>query len=423
MDLRATRMPELARKSRLNPVDVEAACSPEGVARRQESASGAAFERFRRIRFFSSLDGLRAVSILAVIWHHTAATAVAEHWAFLHRGNRGVMLFFVISAFLISTLLLRAKEGQTLNVPRFWARRALRILPLFYVVLAVYVAVVFLVERDLTVKQAFFQNLPAFATFTSNWFVELDNARVIFYFAWSLAAEEQFYLCWPWIERYFSKAGPVLVAVLALFVSQAAGFVLAAQHSDAFVLKIVSSVPAAILLGVVVAHVLHSRTLFVRVWTFAGRRGSAWLAAVFTLLALSAEPALGFFGELLTAVAMALLVCTCVIREDNDLAPLLRIRAVAWVGTISYGVYLMHMLSVSVVRRVLAAAEITSPYWEFAGGALLSIGVASISYCTFERYFLGLKDRWFAEQKSAVTRARESETRGETTSVRVTAAS
>jgi peptidoglycan/LPS O-acetylase OafA/YrhL len=247
------------------------------------------------------------------------------------------------------------------------------------------------------VKQAFFGNLPAFATFTSNWFVELDNPRVIFYFAWSLAAEEQFYLCWPWIERYFSKVWPAVIAIGALIVSQTAGLMLATKQSDAFALKVIGSIPAAILFGVILAHALHSPTWFGRLWTFAGRRGSALLAAVCTIVALSIEPALGFFGELVTAWSLMLLVAACVVREDNDLAPVLRLRAVAWIGTISYGIYLMHMLSVSAVRRVLDRVGEPSPYWEFLGGAMLSIGVASVSYWTFERYFLRLKDRWFAD--------------------------
>ena len=374
--------------------------SPAENAPPAETGAADAFARFRRVKFFSCLDGLRAISILAVIWHHTAAMAVPEQFALLHHGNRGVMLFFVISAFLISTLLLRAKEQQSLNVPRFWARRALRIMPLFYAVLALYVLVVFFVERDGAARQTFFANLPAFATFTSNWFVELDNARVIFYFAWSLAAEEQFYLCWPWIERSCSKAWPVVVAVGALIISQAAGFIFAAKYHDAFALKVLASIPAAILLGVMLAHALHAWRGFAWIWTFAGRRGAALLAAALTLLALSVEPVFGFFGELVTALAMTLLVATCVVREDNALAPVLRVRVVAWIGTISYGIYLFHMLSVGVVRRALAGSELASPYVEFVGGAIVSIGVASVSYLTFERFFLRLKDRWFGETRS-----------------------
>jgi peptidoglycan/LPS O-acetylase OafA/YrhL len=95
---------------------------------------------------------------------------------------------------------------------------------------------------------------------------------------------------------------------------------------------------------------------------------------------------------------LTLLVASCVVREDNDLAPMLRLRPVAWIGTISYGIYLMHMLSISAVRRVLGRMGEASPYWEFLAGAMLSICVASVSYWTFERYFLRLKDQWFADQ-------------------------
>ena len=58
----------------------------------------------------------------------------------------------------------------------------------------------------------------------------------------------------------------------------------------------------------------------------------------------------------------------------------------------------MHMLSVSIVRRIFAGTGEVAPYWEFVSGAMLSIGVASLSYWTFERYFLRLKDRWFADK-------------------------
>ena len=380
--------------------------APDRGARTREATDPHA--RFRRVKFFSCLDGLRAFSILAVVWHHTAAASVPEAFGLLHRGNRGVMLFFVISAFLISTLLLRAKEKGPIHVPRFWARRALRILPLFYAVLGLYVALVAWGPGDPAARQRFFENLPAFATFTSNWFVSLDG-RVIFYFAWSLAAEEQFYLCWPWIERFCARAWPVAVAAALLVVSQAAGLVLAGLDPDPLGLKIVASVPAAILLGVMLAHLLNSRRGFALAWTLAGRRGAPLAALALTAAALAAEPALGYFGELLTALTMTLLVATCVVREDNALAPLLRLRPVAWIGTVSYGIYLIHMLAVNVVRVALAKAGIVSAYADFALGSLLALGVATLSYRTFERFFLRLKDRWFSEAAPAPTPAPRAE--------------
>src|SRR5579871_944638 len=94
---------------------------PPSVARTvpPPPALATAYGCYRKTRFFSSLDGLRAMSILAVIWHHTASAGVAR--AILHQGNQGVSLFFVISGFLIVTLLLRAKaRSGTFSLPKFW---------------------------------------------------------------------------------------------------------------------------------------------------------------------------------------------------------------------------------------------------------------------------------------------------------------
>lgn len=93
-----------------------------------------------------------------------------------------------------ATLLLRERERNSkIDLKAFYIRRSLRIFPLYYGVLFLYMVLVSVLERDSTAGQAFFNNLIYFATYTSNLFVPLDG-RVIFYFAWSLAAEEQFYL-------------------------------------------------------------------------------------------------------------------------------------------------------------------------------------------------------------------------------------
>lgn len=375
-------------------VSIDSSVLAPSAARAQNADSS--YRAFRRVRFFGCLDGLRGLSILAVIWHHTVSQYLPANWPLVHEGNRGVYLFFAISAFLISTLLLRAKEGGSLRVPNFWARRALRIFPLYFVVLLVYVASVALFEHDATARQGFFGNLRYFATFTSNWFVAHDSSRVIFYFAWSLAAEEQFYLCWPWIERFLPRWGPVAVALALTALSQGLLIAYVGTAVMPLPIRIITGVPFAILFGVVVAHVLQSATVYRSLFRVAGRRGSAITAAAVTVIALAAEPQFGAWRELVVGAVMALLVLTCVIREDNDLAPFLRLRPIAWIGVVSYGIYLMHMLSVHVFHSVANAALHRSSVWlDFTGGALLSIAVASLSYITYERFFLKLKDRWF----------------------------
>ncbi|MBI5547376.1 MAG: acyltransferase [Deltaproteobacteria bacterium] len=179
---------------------------------------------FREAKFFPALDGLRAISILVVIWHHAGGEGAS---GILARGFHGVSLFFAISGFLITTLLLREQDtkGQ-ISLSRFYLRRTLRIFPLYYLVLGVYTVLVLVVERGSVAGQGFMANLPSFLTYTSNWLVSRDaGARVIFYFAWSLATEEQFYLLWPSVVRFARRWWtPVLVrSGLVLATSAARG--------------------------------------------------------------------------------------------------------------------------------------------------------------------------------------------------------
>lgn len=387
-----------------DPADAPKSTQPTARLRRDRKAAapqpwGLAYRDFKATRFFGSLDGLRALSILAVVWFHTVPW---DRTALLGQGNKGVTLFFAISGFLIVTLLLRQKEQrETVDLRNFWGRRVLRIFPVYYLALALYVALVALAERDPAARSAFFGNLPAFATFTSNWFVDLESTRVIFYFAWSLAAEEQFYLLWPLAERFLRGSRPLWLAGGALLITQIVALTWPAESRATLPLRILTSVPAAILFGVMLAHALHQPRTFRWVWTVLGRRGSAFGVAALALLALTFAPAWGLAGELAIATALTLVVAACVVREDNDFARVLQVKAIAWVGTVSYGMYLFHMIAVNIVRRVAAAGGVSSPFTDFVGGTVLALVLASVCYVTYERFFLGLKDRWFAGERPA----------------------
>src|SRR5688572_20426684 len=159
-----------------------------------------AYSAFCNTRHFGSLDGLRSISILAVIWHHGPGAGLSSGLG--SKGWLGVHLFFAISGFLITTLLLREKTRKgEIELKNFYVRRVLRIFPLYYSVLALYAALTYFVGSQ--GRELFFQALPSFITYTSNWFFAEDV--VIFGFAWSLATEEQFYCTWPWVERYLTS--------------------------------------------------------------------------------------------------------------------------------------------------------------------------------------------------------------------------
>ena len=342
-----------------------------------------AYEAYRRTRFFASLDGLRCLSILAVIWHHAGWQKVPGEWALAGTGYLGVHLFFVISGFLITTLLLREREDTgRISLRDFYIRRSLRIFPLYYTVVGLYVLTVFLFERNSADAREFFANLPLFLTYTSNWFIQLEG-RVIFYFAWSLAAEEQFYLVWPTIEKAF--AGLAIPAIIGAVLLARAVVERTAPQAGLWA-TILLSIPPAILSGVLLAHVLHAPRTFALAEKLLGQTwfGPAALAGLIVSMAFLAP-------KWLIWTCMTLLVGAAVVRERNGL-PFLRWRALAYLGTISYGMYLLHMLCYNVVKRALPSHE---ALWLPATLAL-TVVVASISWHYYESRFLALKKRFAA---------------------------
>lgn len=345
-----------------------------------------AYTVFKKQRHFGSLDGLRAISILAVIWHH-CHTFSDQSWNISAAGAQGVTLFFAISGFLIVTLLLRERDAHgAIQLSKFYARRALRISPLYYLVLCLYVVVVWVFERHTKPGLEFFNNLLYFATYTSNWFVSLEG-RVIFYFVWSLAVEEQFYMVWPWVERYFtSKTAFIAMAVVVLMVG-------VWQLFSSTGVAMAAKLPLAIGGGVLLAHGLHSKRGFALVWAVLGWRWCSAAMAVLCLVLL-AYPFGG--SSVLASFAFVLLVGACVIREDHGLAWSLKWSPLVYIGTISYGMYLLHMLSKNAVQRI-GGAVIGSHLPDnvlFAATVAVSIGAATVSFRYFEKPFLRIKSRF-----------------------------
>ena len=349
------------------------------------------FETFRSTKYFGSLDGLRCISILAVVWHHTGA--IGHQDALLaQRGNYGVDLFFAISGFLITTLLLReyAKYGD-ISLRKFYMRRSLRIFPLYYTVVLVYVAAVALIEKGSPEGKAFFAHLAAYLTYTSNWFVDLTDARIIFYFAWSLATEEQFYLVWPSIEKYLAgwRAVLTMITTVALVLLVRSSVFADWLPSDALPHRIVTSVAFPICFGVLLAHALHDERTFRVAFKLIGSRwaGPVLLLLLILVLATAETPYVP------ASIVMALLVGACSIREDHALAPVFRWRPLAHIGTVSYGIYLMHMLA----RNAVELGGISAARWPWASffaTTLVATLAATISSRYYESFFLRFKTRF-----------------------------
>lgn len=358
---------------------------------------------YQSTSYFAGLDILRAIAILAVIWHHTAARSFNADLA--HQGFQGVTLFFTISGFLIVTLLLREKSRTGgIAIAPFMIKRALRIFPLYYATLFVYIAAVALHAPSSSAGLTFFANLPAFATFTTNWFVDKHASHVIFYFAWSLAAEEQFYLLWPLIERAnLGRRFALAVAIGFVALSTDFGGILfAGAEKQPLAVAMIARLPAAIGLGVIMAHLLHGRASFSFLALFLGRRGSALALLVVLLTVLALGSPFGIMTPAAIDCLCALLVGAIAIRSDNDLAVLARIPGLVHIGVVSYGLYLMHMLPMNALKNWLG---MRSGLMLFFATTFIALAMASLSHATFERAMHDLRSKWLAGRRSKTKNA------------------
>ncbi len=366
-----------------------------GLQDRLPAAQSIYDQKYSATRYFSGLDALRAFAVLAVIWCHVGGT---HSITILNHGNKGVDLFFAISGFLVTTLLLREhRRNGRISLKDFYMRRTLRIFPLYYAVLGLYCVLVLLTMRGTTKAAEFWDNLPAFLTYTSNWFVSLNDGAehgTTFYFAWSLATEEQFYLFWPalialvtWLTR--RNWAPAAAAVLLVCIQVVA----ASQARPGFLVTVLASLAPAILFGAMFAVLLNNRRVFAALYLTLGHRLAApiLLGALLAALQFEASP-LGM------RFLMAAFVASVCVREDTVLHGVLRFKPLVVLGTISYGMYLMHMLAANAVRKLLGQASGLDVF--ILTSALVAV-MAFLSYRFFESPILRWKDRFQARPSPA----------------------
>jgi peptidoglycan/LPS O-acetylase OafA/YrhL len=364
----------------------------------------------RALGYLPGIDGLRAISVLAVLVYHHYFVGGHEP-GFAPGGYLGVEVFFVVSGYLITSLLLAERRDQgSISLRRFWFRRARRLLPALWLLLAgvVTYTLLFLPDAVGNLKGA----VAAALTYTSNWY-QIIAGRSYFQdvgrpdllkHLWSLAIEEQFYLFWPPLLivglRKFGRrtfmlvtlgvagASAMLMAALAVVSPDRAyygtdtrmsGLLLGAVMAFVFAPYRIRGVPgrnarqALDLAGVV--------GLLVLLWCFANLRITA-----------GDNHAAVFRGGFLLVDLATLLVIAAVVHPVSDLGRVLGCKPLRWIGLRSYSLYLWHYPIFCVTRPGGASdGGDFGHFFDLRGWPVfvlrlvLSVGAAELSYTFVEQ--------------------------------------
>lgn len=311
----------------------------------------------RRIPYEPALDGLRGIAVLAVVLYHGGVT-----WA--SGGYLGVDAFFVLSGYLITSLLLAEwHDTGTIALVSFWARRARRLLPAVFVLLVGIAAYSALVAPPDVLEQLRADGVSTLF-YVMNWrLIASSQSYFDQFFAsplrhmWSLAIEEQYYLVWPLITlavlRWRRSAMVLLKVCLVLAALSAAVMVVLYDPAvDPSRLYYGTDTRAqSLLLGSALAAALAAGLRF---RSLASRRAVVNAATVLTLVLAWAWTGLAPFGLppssgllyrggfTLLAAAVCLVILACTQVGNNPIRRALSFEPLRRLGLISYGVYLFH---------------------------------------------------------------------------------
>jgi peptidoglycan/LPS O-acetylase OafA/YrhL len=353
-------------------------------------ASAAAHDRI------PSLDGLRAISIAMVLLAHLAGTRgfpmSASSGRMLGLGELGVHVFFVISGFLITGLLMDelALSGR-ISLSRFYLRRTLRIFPAYYT----YLAIVFLAAVAGWVQLAP-HDLIHGLSYTSNYY---PSRSWFMGHTWSLSVEEQFYLLWPALMVLAGPRRAVFIAAATLLtvpIIRVGSWELMRWAGDGIGHRF-ETVADAIAAGCVLAGVrpwLHESAPYKRALA------SPWFAAVPAIVVganlLHDHPVVYFgAGLTLTNVGIALCLDRCVTHASGRTGRILNAAPMVFVGLISYSLYLWQQIF---LNRESASALATFPL-----NLIFAVSAALASYYIVERPALRFR-RWLEKREGREAR-------------------
>jgi peptidoglycan/LPS O-acetylase OafA/YrhL len=357
-----------------------------------------------RRRFYQpELDGLRFYAFLGVFVCHTLPFDGALYsrfhlplpwlWgAIAKSGAAGVDLFFALSAFLITSILLREREETGgISLRRFYLRRILRIWPLYFLLIALGV-----VLAHTMVKQSLpWYYVAGYLLFAGNWVhAVFGRPESICSPLWTVSIEEQFYLIWPLLMKMLNRRGMIVAAIVTFLLATVCrvGFMLAGS-SGGFIYYGSVCRCDSLALGILMALFVDRLPRLTRSarWLLLGGGLIGWVASSAWLNEQPGPVDIRMvLGRLIVSLAAGAILYACLHSHSK----LVRGEWVVRLGKISYGLYMLHLTG------ILIMLSLFHPVWGWqllavkGLGFVMTVILAMASYRWVESPFLHLKDKF-----------------------------
>lgn len=344
-------------------------------------------------KYFRTLDGLRAISILWVLVAHFNRSAQLPAFTYIFWGGTlGVHIFFVLSGFLITALLLKEKVTTgNISLRDFYIRRFFRIIPVaFLFLLVLFIMDLFL---PLNIKGKDFLRVVTFTenlSLTSNWYT---------HHFWSLSVEEQFYLIFPFLIRKNLRLY-VRMSVLLIFCSPVISYIAyhnsldsaSLKHTLTLVDKFLNEGLLSILIGSLTSILLFKLNASHK--NNKGGVGYLQLGILFLIWLSNKHPFLSGISMILCAVLIALFISISLIHEDTFLNKFLNLKYIRLIGVLSYSLYIW--------QQLFTDKQPWKDWFIYGDSIVLNTCalflVAYISYYFYEKNFIKLKNRFKSDR-------------------------
>lgn len=340
--------------------------------------------------YLPTLDGLRFLAFLLVLIHHLPRSPVPV-LGYLHdQGWVGVHIFFALSAYLLARILvLEWKTRGDLSIWRFYARRCLRLWPLYYIFCTAILLYVIVSDSLLPGHTGRYLGLMSFVDNIVSgltWYNPIPWTAHL----WTISLEEQFYLIFPLLLlvslRYPRLRAPLLIGTWVVFIAVRTVCVIFSVAHPFIWTSLFSA--DALLFGTAigVSGWKPAGTASVRALTCAGAIGGLLCGGVFPGPDVTGAHQV-FIYALIAGGAVLLLIMSI----HDPLMRFLAVRPLPYLGKISYGLYVFHFLGIALGNALLGYFGVGNWWLRSAAGFLFTLALAGASYRLIERPFLTLK--------------------------------